>query len=143
ATPTDSPGNARPAPRAGGPCCREERKERIYREKKNLLPLPAGPRPTRRNTSTDRGRNVCMVVGSGWRRTRGMAWRAGATWMAGAVVKCALIPVDEAVARGFYPADGPNAFTAEDIQRLKAIFPDGVCDYSQPDVGFPAEWFRR
>lgn len=99
-----------------------------------------------------------MVVGSGWRRTRGMAWRAGATWMAGAILlaallaagpvsgdvfKCALIPVDEAVARGFYPAEGPNAFTAEDIQRLKAIFPDGVCDYSQPDVGFPAEWFRR
>ena len=63
--------------------------------------------------------------------------------VSGDVFKCALIPVDEAVARGFYPAEGPNAFTAEDIQRLKAIFPDGVCDYSQPDVGFPAEWFRR
>ena len=32
-----------------------------------------------------------MVVGSGWRRTRGMAWRAGATWMAGAILLAALL----------------------------------------------------
>lgn len=61
--------------------------------------------------------------------------------VAGDVFKCALMTVDEAVAWGLYPTEGPNAFTAEDIERLKAIFPDGVCDYSQPDVGFPANWF--
>ncbi|HEU5424796.1 MAG TPA: DUF6351 family protein, partial [Nitrolancea sp.] len=43
------------------------------------------------------------------------------------VVKCTLKPVDF----GDYRA----SFDAAQQARLRAIFPDGVCDYSQPGVG--------
>ncbi|WP_111657978.1 DUF6351 family protein [Isoalcanivorax indicus] len=48
--------------------------------------------------------------------------------------KCALKPVQTALADGTY---GDWAPSAEEITRLEAIFPDGVCDYSQLDVGRP------
>ncbi len=48
--------------------------------------------------------------------------------------KCALIPVGEAIARGFYGVWVLNAF---ETAFLMNIFPQGVCDYSQPDQGLP------
>ena len=51
--------------------------------------------------------------------------------------KCQLIPVSEAVARGFY---GNVTLTTQEIATLHAIFPQGVCDYSKPDAGLPPEW---
>jgi hypothetical protein len=30
--------------------------------------------------------------------------------------------------------------TADEQTRLEQIFPDGVCDFSQPDVGLPPGW---
>jgi len=52
----------------------------------------------------------------------------------GGVFKCALQTVDEALARGVYGTWQP---TPEQYFMLQAIFPDGVCDYSKPDVGRP------
>jgi hypothetical protein len=52
----------------------------------------------------------------------------------GGVYKCALQSVDEAVERGLY---GSWTQTEAQLERLKEIFPDGVCDYSQEDVGRP------
>lgn len=44
------------------------------------------------------------------------------------VYKCKLKPVD--------PADYPAAFTANELARLHAIFPHGVCDYTRRGVGY-------
>jgi hypothetical protein len=52
----------------------------------------------------------------------------------GGVYKCALQSVDRAVRRGLYGAWRP---TADELARLNAIFPSGVCDYSRRDVGRP------
>jgi len=54
----------------------------------------------------------------------------------GGVFKCALQPVESALARGLYGAWTPSA---SDLTRLKAIFPSGVCDYSKPDQMLPPE----
>jgi hypothetical protein len=52
----------------------------------------------------------------------------------GDVFKCHLIPVEEAVARGFYdPVQISDSVKAQ----LSVIFPTGVCDYSQGDMGRP------
>jgi Tannase-like family of unknown function (DUF6351) len=48
--------------------------------------------------------------------------------------KCALKPVDTALTDGTY---GNVTFTSPQAAELKDIFPDGVCDYSQPDQGRP------
>lgn len=48
--------------------------------------------------------------------------------------KCALKPVDTALEDGTYGNWTPDG---AQIARLKQIFPQGVCDYSQPDVGRP------
>ena len=53
------------------------------------------------------------------------------------IFKCQLIPVSDAVARGFYGVWVPSAAQAMQLQQ---IFPQGVCDYSKPDVGLPAGW---
>jgi hypothetical protein len=42
------------------------------------------------------------------------------------VLKCQLKPIDF--------ADYKVAFTDEERERLRAIFPDGVCDWSKPGV---------
>lgn len=60
--------------------------------------------------------------------------------VSGDVFKCRLMSVDEAIARGLYPTEGPNAFTDEDFARLHELFPSGVCDYAQPDAGLPPGW---
>jgi hypothetical protein len=52
--------------------------------------------------------------------------------LSGERFKCALKPVDTALADGTY---GGLVFSETEITRLKAVFPDGVCDYRRPDVG--------
>jgi len=52
----------------------------------------------------------------------------------GGIYRCALKPVDTAVADGTY---APWTPAPADIARLKQIFPDGVCDYSKPDQARP------
>ena len=42
------------------------------------------------------------------------------------VLKCQLKPVD--------PKDYPSSFTAADLQRLRTIFPGGVCNFAKPGV---------
>ncbi len=53
---------------------------------------------------------------------------------AGGIFKCVLQPIDDAVARGLYGGWQP---TVEERTRLEEIFPTGVCDFNQPDVGRP------
>lgn len=53
----------------------------------------------------------------------------------GGIYRCALKPVDTAVADGTYAPWTPNA---GEIAKLKQIFPSGVCDYSKPDQAKPA-----
>jgi hypothetical protein len=55
----------------------------------------------------------------------------------GSVFKCALKPLATALVDGTYAPWIPNA---ADSARLAQIFPDGVCDYSKPDVGRPPGW---
>jgi hypothetical protein len=55
----------------------------------------------------------------------------------GSIFKCQLIPVSDAIARGFYGVWTPDA--AQTVL-LNKIFPTGVCDFSQPDVGLPPGW---
>ena len=54
----------------------------------------------------------------------------------GDVFKCQLKSVDTALADGTY---GDRTFSPEQIDRLNEIFPTGVCDYSLPDAGRPAD----
>lgn len=51
----------------------------------------------------------------------------------GEVLKCALQPIEQAIAAGLYDPIDMTPHLAE----LKAIFPDGVCDYNQQPVGKP------
>jgi len=55
----------------------------------------------------------------------------------GDVFKCHLQTVDEAIDAGVYEG---ISLTEQNIERLKEIFPDGVCDYTQGDAGRPAGW---
>ncbi|MEH6565433.1 MAG: DUF6351 family protein [Halopseudomonas sp.] len=54
----------------------------------------------------------------------------------GSVFKCALKPVSTALGDGTYGSWVPS--TDEQAQ-LNSIFPQGVCDYTQPDQGRPAD----
>jgi hypothetical protein len=54
----------------------------------------------------------------------------------GGVFQCSLQPVERAIALGLYGSWEPSA---EEVDRLKAIFPNGVCDYSKPDQALPPE----
>jgi hypothetical protein len=54
----------------------------------------------------------------------------------GDVFKCQLKSLDTALADGTY---GDHVLTAEQVDLLHQIFPDGVCDYNQPDAGRPAD----
>jgi hypothetical protein len=53
----------------------------------------------------------------------------------GGIFKCGLQSVDAAIASGVYGAWVPSA---AEKARLEQIFPEGVCDWSQNDVGRPA-----
>ena len=58
--------------------------------------------------------------------------------IAGDVFKCELQPVAEAIGRGLYGDVDMTSFRS----RLETIFPDGVCDFSRPDMGLPTgDWF--
>ncbi|MEZ5269279.1 MAG: DUF6351 family protein [Microthrixaceae bacterium] len=48
--------------------------------------------------------------------------------LANDVIKCSLQSVDEAIAAGEYEVE----FSAAQVERLEAIFPEGVCDWSVP-----------
>ena len=50
----------------------------------------------------------------------------------GGIFKCALKPLDNALADGTYGTWKPNA---AEIQKLQAIFPEGVCDFASPGQG--------
>ena len=52
----------------------------------------------------------------------------------GGIYKCALKPVEQAIAEGTY---APWSLSDLQVQRLKQIFPEGVCDYSKPDQARP------
>ncbi|MBX3633890.1 MAG: hypothetical protein KF683_00580 [Rubrivivax sp.] len=52
----------------------------------------------------------------------------------GAMYRCALKSVDQALADGTYGSWTP---TAEQAAKLRQIFPGGVCDYSRPDQARP------
>ena len=52
----------------------------------------------------------------------------------GALYRCALKSVDQAVADGSYAPWTPSA---EQVATLKQIFPTGVCDYGQADQARP------
>jgi len=54
------------------------------------------------------------------------------------IFKCHLMSIEEAIDRGIYIITDRKFFDPY-INRLKAIFPQGVCDYTQPDVGRPAD----
>lgn len=54
----------------------------------------------------------------------------------GGIYKCQLQSVEHAIAAGTYGSWVPDA--AQE-QRLEEIFPTGVCDYSLPDAGRPAD----
>ena len=55
----------------------------------------------------------------------------------GDVFKCALQPVERALAKDAY---GPaTAAIVERIDDLRRIFPEGVCNYNAPDVGRPKD----
>lgn len=58
----------------------------------------------------------------------------------GSVFKCHLQPVDRAIAQGLY---APWLPSADDVARLSAIFPTGVCDYTKGDLGLPPELHAR
>ena len=60
--------------------------------------------------------------------------QAGGTW-GGDIFKCQLIPITRAIAQGYY---GEHDMTAY-LDALNRIFPEGVCDYSQPDIGRPED----
>jgi len=55
----------------------------------------------------------------------------------GSIFKCRLMPVAEAIATGMYGVWQPDVFQ---MDQLELIFPEGICDFSQPDVGLPAGW---
>jgi len=57
----------------------------------------------------------------------------------GSIFKCRLKPVAQAIAEGDYGVWTP---TPEQRHMLKKIFPQGVCDFSKPDVGLPGGWWR-
>jgi hypothetical protein len=60
--------------------------------------------------------------------------------ISGDVFKCRTMPVRRAVATGVYGDWQP---TKAEIQRLREIFPTGVCDYSRPGHGEPPTTGRR
>jgi hypothetical protein len=55
----------------------------------------------------------------------------------GSIFKCQLKSVPQAIADGDYGVWNP---TLDDVLMLERIFPEGVCDFSQPDAGLPPGW---
>ena len=59
---------------------------------------------------------------------------SGAAW-AGDMFKCSLIPIKNAAASGLYG----DIDMSDYIEQLEKIFPTGVCDYTQKDIGRPTD----
>ena len=55
----------------------------------------------------------------------------------GGIYRCAHKSVERALRDGTYAPWRPNA---DEVAQLKAIFPQGVCDYSRPDQARPHRW---
>ncbi len=55
----------------------------------------------------------------------------------GSIFKCRLMPVAYAIAMGMYGVWEPDLL--QQLQ-LEQIFPEGVCDFTQPDAGLPIGW---
>ena len=55
----------------------------------------------------------------------------------GSIFKCRLMPVADAIALGLYGVWEPDVL--QQLQ-LEQIFPEGVCDFAQPDAGLPIGW---
>ena len=55
----------------------------------------------------------------------------------GSIFKCRLMPVADAIAIGLYGVWEPDML--QQLQ-LEQIFPEGVCDFAQPDAGLPMGW---
>ena len=60
--------------------------------------------------------------------------QAGSTW-SGDMFKCQLMSVTRAIAQGMYEPVNMDIYQ----QKLEKIFPDGVCDYNQIDLGRPSD----
>ncbi|MCZ7590142.1 MAG: DUF6351 family protein [Gaiella sp.] len=58
----------------------------------------------------------------------------------GGIFACERQPVARAAAQGLY---APWVPSADDLARLRQIFPDGVCDYTRGDAGLPPELHAR
>ncbi|MCH8536346.1 MAG: DUF6351 family protein [Alkalimonas sp.] len=54
----------------------------------------------------------------------------------GLLLQCALKPVEQALAQGEYGQVDMTPW----LHQLQQIFPDGVCDYQQSDLAYPADW---
>jgi hypothetical protein len=55
----------------------------------------------------------------------------------GSIFKCRLMPVSKAIETGMYGVWKPDM---GQLLQLETIFPNGVCDFNQPDAGLPAGW---
>lgn len=86
--------------------------------------VSAPPRFIAQTQSLGTGGNQCNSL---WPSYRFPRMQAGAP-LASNNLKCRLKPVD--------PTDYNVAFSAGDWDRLRAIFPTGVCDFSKPGVNF-------
>lgn len=87
--------------------------------------LPAGEEPIVGPRANEDPACVEAMPVHGEPRTAAGAPRAGD------ILKCQRISVDDAVSDGMYEVDLDTAH----VDRLATIFPDGVCDYTQPGFG--------
>ena len=55
----------------------------------------------------------------------------------GSIFKCHRMSVIEAIASGMYGVWEPDVLQQS---QLEQIFPEGVCDFAQPDAGLPSGW---
>ncbi len=81
-----------------------------------------------------RPNGVCMEVYPSFPTSREIA---GAP-VSGDIFKCELQPVNQAIARGLYGGVDMNPYR----EQLNTIFPQGVCDYSRPGLGEPANLLK-
>jgi hypothetical protein len=77
----------------------------------------------------ERGNGVCSGFYPIYSNSR---IKAGAPWQ-GSIFKCHTIAIETAIKNGIYGDLNVNA----KVDLLKETFPDGVCDYSQGDMGRP------
>ena len=74
----------------------------------------------------------CMQIYPSYRSSRMVAGDS----IRGDVFKCELQSVNEAVEKGLYdPVD-----VANHVEEIKIIFPQGVCDYTRPGLGYPLDF---